>query len=259
MKAVILAGGLGTRLSEETNLKPKPMLEIGGMPIIWHIMRSYSAHGVNEFIICTGYKSAVIKEFFHSYFMYMSDVTFNFGNNSVKYHSPQVEDWKITVVDTGLHTMTGGRLSRIKKYIGSDEDFCVTYGDGLSDVDITEKIYFHRSHKKTSTLTAVLPPGRFGALEMNENSIVAFNEKPRGDGARVNGGFFVFNKDIFNYLQDDETILERYPLETLACENQLMAYKHNGFWHPIDTLRDLKAMQKLWDEGVAPWKRDNVF
>ena len=254
MKAVILAGGLGTRLSEETHLKPKPMLEIGGMPILWHIMRLYSAYDINEFIICAGYKSSTIKEYFSSYFMLMSDLTFDFQNNSVKHHKQRAENWKITVVDTGLNTMTGGRLSRVKEYLDFDDDFCLTYGDGLSNVNIKKTIEFHLAHKKIATLTAVYPPGRFGALEIKQKSVIAFNEKPRGDGARVNGGFFVFNRKIFNYLHDDNTTLEQEPLERLAVENQLMAYEHDDFWHPVDTLRDLQNMQRLWDNESAAWK-----
>lgn len=254
MKAVILAGGLGTRLSEETHLKPKPMVEIGGIPLLVHIMRLYSYHGINEFIICTGYKSHVIKDYFSSYYLNMSNVTFDFSKNNIEFHNSHAENWKVTIIDTGLNTMTGGRLARVKDYLVEEHDFCVTYGDGLSNVNIGQSIKFHRTHKKIATLTSVLPPGRFGALEIKHDMVSAFNEKPQGDGARVNGGFFVFNKEIFEFIKGDSTILEKDPLETLAVSQQLMAYEHNGFWHPVDTLRDLNAMQHLWQNNLAEWK-----
>lgn len=254
MKAVILAGGLGTRLSEETHLKPKPMLEIGGIPLLVHIMRLYAYYGVNEFIICAGYKAHIIKNYFSSYFLNMSNVTFDFSSNSTEFHNSRAENWKVTILDTGLNTMTGGRLARAEPFLCEEQDFCVTYGDGLSNVDIGRLIEFHRAHKKIATLTSVLPPGRFGALEMKQDMVAAFNEKPQGDGARVNGGFFVFNKEIFGFFKGDATILERSPLESLAELQQLMAYEHNGFWHPVDTLRDLNTMQHLWENDLAEWK-----
>lgn len=253
MKAVILAGGLGTRISEETHLKPKPMIEIGSKPILWHIMKIYSAHGVNEFIICCGYKSHTIKEFFANYFLYTSDVTFDMKENSMHVHHSASEPWKVTVVDTGEHTMTGGRLKRVQKYLGN-EDFCFTYGDGVSDVDISELIKFHKRNEKWATLTAVQPQGRYGALETDGNKVLHFQEKPKGDGSWVNGGFFVLNPKVINLIEDDSTIWERDPVETLCENNQLVAFKHNGFWQAMDTLRDKNYLESLWQSGKAPWK-----
>jgi len=253
MKAVILAGGYGTRISEETHLKPKPMIEIGGMPILWHIMKTYSFYGINDFIICCGYKGYVIKEYFANYFLHMSDVTFDMKNNSMDVHHKFAEPWNVTLIDTGLDTMTGGRLKRVQEYV-ENETFCCTYGDGLSNVDITGLINFHKSNKKIATLTAVQPPGRFGKLNIDKNKIINFQEKISGDGGWVNGGFFVFEQDIFDYLIEDTTILEREPLEKLAAKNQLQAYKHDGFWSPVDTLKEKIQMEELWDKNRAPWK-----
>lgn len=257
MKAVILAGGLGTRLSEETVLKPKPMVEIGGKPILWHIMKMYSVHGVHEFIICAGYKGYVIKEYFANYFLHMSDVTFNMADNSVTVHRKHAEPWKVTVVDTGEDTMTGGRLKRVSEFIGN-ETFCFTYGDGVSDVDISALIAFHRKQGKKATVTAVQPPGRYGALGFHEadaNLVHHFQEKPEGDGSWINGGFFVLEPLAIDYItQGDPTIWERQPLEGLAADNQLAAYRHRGFWRPMDTLRDKIQLEELWQTGKAPWK-----
>jgi len=257
MKAVILAGGLGTRISEETILKPKPMVEIGGKPILWHIMKSYSAHGINDFIICAGYRGYVIKEYFANYFLHTSDVTFDIARNSMEVHKRTADPWKVTIVDTGEETMTGGRLARVKSFL-NDETFCLTYGDGVADVNITELIAFHMRHGKIATLTAIQPPSRFGALGMSDDDaqlIEEFKEKPTGDGAWINGGFFVLNKDSFDYIKDgDATIWERGPMEALARERQLAAFKHNGFWKPMDTLRDRMELESLWDSGNAPWK-----
>ena len=254
MKVVILAGGLGTRISEETLLKPKPMIEIGNMPLIWHIMQIYSYHGIFDFIICCGYKGYVIKEFFSNYLMHMSDVTIDLRQNSINFHTKNVEPWKLTLVDTGDETMTGGRLKRVEHLLKNDEFFCLTYGDGLSDLDINALIKFHKDSKTIATLTAIHPPGRFGSLDIKDHSVVAFKEKPKGDGAMINGGFFVMNSKIFDYLVDDYTILEREPLERLANEKQLSAFKHNGFWFAMDTLRDKNTLEKYWTSGVAPWK-----
>ena len=253
MKAVILAGGLGSRISEETDTKPKPMIEIGGKPILWHIMKIYSAHGINDFIVCLGYKGYVIKEYFANYFLHMSDVTFDMEHNQMHVHQKNAEPWKVTLVDTGENTMTGGRLKRVKNYIG-DEDFCFTYGDGLSDVDISASIKFHREHKKLATLTAVKPAGRFGALDLDGNKIVKFQEKPKGDGGWINGGFFVLSPKVIDYIDNDETTWEQEPMKHLASEGQLNAYFHEGFWQPMDTLRDKKYLESLWQEGNAPWK-----
>ena len=254
MKAVILAGGLGTRISEETHLKPKPMIEIGGKPILWHILKSYSVHGVNDFIICCGYKGYVIKEYFANYFLHMSDVTFDIANNEMQVHHRYAEPWKVTLVDTGDETMTGGRLKRVAPYLQDEEVFCLTYGDGISDVDITELIAFHKMQGLKATLTATLPPGRFGALDLVGNKVRTFNEKPKGDGAMINGGFFVLSPVVIDYIQDDATIWERDPLEKLAAEGQLAAFQHHGFWQAMDTLRDKVHLEELWASGKAPWK-----
>jgi glucose-1-phosphate cytidylyltransferase len=254
MKAVILAGGLGTRISEETHLKPKPMIEIGGKPILWHILKSYSAHGVNDFIICCGYKGYVIKEYFANYFLHMSDVTFDMSNNEMQVHHRYAEPWRVTLVDTGEETMTGGRLKRVAPYLQDEEVFCFTYGDGLSDVNITELIEFHKAHGAKATLTATLPPGRFGALDIEGSMVSSFMEKPKGDGAMINGGFFVLSPKVLDYVTDDQTIWEREPLERLAQEGNLAAFPHHGFWQPMDTLRDKMHLEDLWQTGKAPWK-----
>jgi len=254
MKAVILAGGLGTRISEETDLKPKPMISIGGMPILWHIMKMYSHHGINDFIVCCGYKGYVIKEYFANYFLHMSDVTFNMSENRMIVHNQKVEPWKVTLVDTGEDTMTGGRLKRVASYLQEEEIFCLTYGDGLSDVNITDVIAFHRAQQVKATVTAVLPPGRFGALDVAGNRVKSFREKPQGDGANVNGGFFVLSKKVIDYISGDRTIWERGPIEKLAKEGELAAYQHGGFWQPMDTLRDKLRLEDLWQSGKAPWK-----
>jgi len=253
MKAVILAGGLGTRISEETTLKPKPLLEIGGMPILWHIMKFYSTHNINEFVICCGYKGYLIKEYFANYFLHMSDVTFDIKNNSMKVHQKFAEPWTVTLVDTGLESMTGGRLLRVKEYVDSTT-FCLTYGDGLSDIDISKLVQFHKNQKKLATVTAVRPPGRFGSLILDGNRVQKFVEKPSGDGNWINGGYFVLEPGIFDYLKDDNTIWEREPLENLSEEGQLSAYKHTGFWHAIDTLRDKNYLENLWKTNKAVWK-----
>jgi len=255
MKAVILAGGLGTRISEETESKPKPMIEIGGMPILWHILKLYSTHGVNDFIICCGYKGYVIKEYFANYFLHMSDVTFDMAHNKMEVHHRYAEPWKITLIDTGSDTMTGGRLKRVAQYVKDEEAFCFTYGDGVSDVNITELIDFHKSHGKKATLTAVYPPGRFGAIDIHINhQITSFKEKPKGDGGMINGGFFVLSPEVINLIKDDSTIWEREPLEGLAQQSEMMAYQHHGFWQPMDTLRDKNYLEELWSSGSAPWK-----
>jgi len=254
MKAVILAGGLGTRISEETDHKPKPMIEIGGKPILWHIMKIYSSYGINDFIVCCGYKGYVIKEFFANYFLHTSNVTFDLSSNSLHYHESNAEPWKVTLVDTGDSTMTGGRLLRVKRYLDECESFCLTYGDGLADIDISKLIDFHRSHGKVVTLTATTPPGRFGALEIVNSRITRFIEKPAGSEGRINGGFFVCNPGIFNFIDGDETILEREPLERLAEASELMSFEHNGFWQPMDTLRDKIYLSNLWSSTSPPWK-----
>lgn len=255
MKAVILAGGLGTRISEETAIKPKPMIEIGGMPILWHIMKMYSAHGINDFIICCGYKGYVIKEYFANYFLHMSDVTFDMTNNSMEVHQRNSERWKVTLVDTGDQTMTGGRLKRVAQYLDGDEAFCLTYGDGVSDVNIDALLAFHRAHGLLSTLTATYPPGRFGALDIDaKHRVTSFKEKPKGDGGMINGGFFVLSPKVIDLIEGDNTIFERGPLELLAERGQLAAYQHHGFWQPMDTLRDKVYLEALWDSGKAPWK-----
>ena len=253
MKAVILAGGLGTRISEETALRPKPMVEIGGKPILWHIMKSYSHHGIDDFIICLGYKGYVIKEYFANYYLHMGDVTFDMKDNRMEVHQSFAEPWRVTLVDTGEATMTGGRLKRVLPYVG-DEDFCLTYGDGVSDVDIGGLLETHRVHGKVATVTAVQPPGRFGALDFEADLITGFAEKPMGDGGWINGGFFVLTPEVGRYLGDDDTIWEREPMERLAAEGELAAHRHTGFWQPVDTLRDLHALQGLWDSGQAPWR-----
>ena len=254
MKVVILAGGFGTRLSEETYLKPKPMVEIGGKPILWHIMKIYSAFGFNEFIICLGYKGYMIKEYFSSYFLHQSDVTIDIKSNKIEVHNNVCEPWKVTLVDTGLNTMTGGRIKRIKNYV-KNETFMVTYGDGMGNIDLKKLLYFHKNHGKYATLTAVQPLGRFGALEINtKDEITNFQEKPKGDKAWINGGFFVLEPQIFDYIKGDETIWEREPLEKLAKDGQLAAYKHKGFWMCMDTLRDKKELETLWNSGNPPWK-----
>jgi glucose-1-phosphate cytidylyltransferase len=254
MKVIILAGGFGTRLSEETALKPKPMIEIGGKPILWHIMKTYSHYGYNDFIICLGYKGYLIKEYFANYFLHMADVTFDIANNCMEVHQQKAEPWKVTLVDTGLNTMTGGRIKRILPYIGN-EPFMVTYGDGVSDVDIKSLVDFHKSHKSIGTMTAVQPSGRFGALDISaENKIISFKEKPKGDGSWINGGFFVFQPEIFNYIDGDSTVFERNPLENLAKQENLYSYKHSGYWKPMDTLREKNELENLWSSGKAPWK-----
>jgi glucose-1-phosphate cytidylyltransferase len=254
MKAVILAGGLGTRISEETSLRPKPMVEVGGKPILWHIMKIYSAHGVNDFVICCGYKGYVIKEYFANYFLHMSDVTFDMSNqNSMQIHQQFAEPWKVTLVDTGENTQTGGRLKRIRHYV-QDDDFCFTYGDGVSNINITELIAFHKKHGKQATVTAVQPPGRFGALDLNGTSVKKFVEKPHGDGMYINGGFFVLSPKVIDLIEDDSSIWERTPLERLAKSNQLEAFLHQDFWQPMDTLRDKQHLEELWSSGKAPWK-----
>ncbi len=253
MKAVILAGGLGTRISEETHLKPKPMIEVGGRPVLWHVMKIYSAHGVNEFIICAGYKGYIIKEYFANYFLHMSDVTFDMRGNSMEVHQRRSEPWRVTVVDTGEGTMTGGRLKRVQKYIG-DEAFCFTYGDGVGDIDIGKLVALHKSEGRMATLTGVQPPGRYGALEIDGNSVVRFQEKPEGDGAWINGGFFVLEPSVIELIADDSTVWERKPLEELAAREQLGIHKHRGFWQPMDTLRDKTLLEELWAGGRAPWK-----
>lgn len=253
MKAVILAGGLGTRISEETTLKPKPMVEIGGKPILWHIMKTYSFYGINEFIICCGYKGYVIKEYFANYFLHMSNVTFDMLNNKMEVHQNNAEPWRVTLVDTGEQTMTGGRLARVREYLDG-EDFCFTYGDGVSDVNISDLVAFHKKNKLKATLTAVQPPGRFGSLNLDGDRITGFQEKPVGDGGWINGGFFVCSPDVLNYIDGDETLWERQPLERLAAENNLAAYFHKGFWQPMDTLRDKNHLEELWAANKAPWK-----
>jgi glucose-1-phosphate cytidylyltransferase len=254
MKAVILAGGLGTRLSEETSIKPKPMVEIGGKPILWHIMKTYSAHGINDFIICCGYKGYVIKEYFANYFLHMSDVTFDMNENTMHVHHKRAEPWKVTLVDTGDNSMTGGRLKRVADHLRDEEAFCFTYGDGVGDINITELIDFHKDNGKLATLTATFPPGRFGALDIQNGQVKSFQEKPRGDGAMINGGFFVLSPKVIDYIDDDSTTWEQYPLKKLAEDNQLMAYEHHGFWQPMDTLRDKHYLDELWQGASAPWK-----
>lgn len=254
MKAVILAGGLGTRISEETHLKPKPMIEIGGKPILWHIMKLYSAHGVNEFVICCGYKGYLIKEYFANYFLHMSDVTFDMAQNSMEVHQRKAEPWRVTLIDTGENTLTGGRLKRVSDYIKDEEAFCFTYGDGVSNVDIRASIEFHRRHAKMATVTAVQPPGRYGALDRSGEQVTGFSEKPRGDGGAINGGFFVLSPKVLDLIEGDQSSWEGGPLVELAARGELMAFEHKGFWHPMDTLRDKNHLEELWRTGEAPWK-----
>jgi glucose-1-phosphate cytidylyltransferase len=254
MKAVLLAGGLGTRISEETYLKPKPMIEIGGKPILWHIMKMYSGHGVNEFIVCCGYRGYLIKEYFANYFLHMSDVTFDMSNNEMKVHQKNAEPWKVTLIDTGEDTLTGGRLKRVSEHVRTEESFCFTYGDGLSDVDISASILFHEKHGKLATVTAVTPPGRYGALVCSGDQVIRFSEKPRGDGGMINGGFFVLSPKCLDFIEGDKTTWESGPLDELASIGQMMAYEHKGFWQPMDTLRDKNHLEQLWLSGNAPWK-----
>ena len=254
MKAVILAGGLGTRLSEETSSRPKPMVEIGGKPILWHIMKMYSFYGVNEFIICCGYKGYFIKEYFANYFLHMSDVTFDMSNNKMDVHKQGAEPWVVTLVDTGNDSMTGGRLLRVKDYLDKEEPFCLTYGDGVSDVDIAEVISFHNQHGKLATLMATYPPGRFGALDISNGMVENFKEKPKGDGGLINGGFFVLNPKVIDLITDDSTVWEKEPLQMLAGQGELMAFEHKGFWQPMDTLRDKVYLEELWKNNNATWK-----
>jgi len=255
MKAVILAGGLGTRLSEETVIRPKPMVEIGGKPILWHIMKMYSHHSINEFIICCGYKGYIIKEYFANYFLHMSDVKFNMVGNQMHVHEERAEPWIVTLVDTGDASMTGGRLSRVKEHLQDQQEFCFTYGDGVSDLDISQTINFHREHGKLATLTATYPPGRFGALDISNGLVQSFKEKPKGDGGMINGGFFVLNPKVFDLIDGDTCVWENYPLKTLANRGQLMAFEHDGFWQPMDTLRDKLFLEQLWQAKKAPWKK----
>jgi glucose-1-phosphate cytidylyltransferase len=253
MLAVILAGGLGTRISEETHLKPKPMIEVGGRPVLWHILKIFSAHGINDFVICVGYKGYVIKEYFANYFLHMSDVTFDLKNNRMEVHEKHAEPWRVTIVDTGEETQTGGRLKRVRGYLGN-EPFCFTYGDGLADVDVGALVKFHRAHGKLATITAVQPPGRYGALQIEKEFVRDFHEKPLGDGAWINGGFFVLDPEVVDRIPDDASIWEREPMESLTRDGQLAAFKHDGFWRPMDTLRDKSQLEELWQNGKAPWK-----
>jgi glucose-1-phosphate cytidylyltransferase len=254
MKAVILAGGRGTRLSEETGTRPKPMVEIGGRPILWHILKMYAHHGVNEFVICCGYKGYILKEYFANYFLHMSDVTFDMRSNEMQVHHKRAEPWKVTLVDTGDNSMTGGRLLRVADFLRNEEAFCLTYGDGVSDVDIAATIEFHRAHGKAATLTATYPPARFGALEVKNRQVLSFQEKPMGESGRINGGFFVLSPRVLQLVKDDSTVWEQEPLATLAAQGELMAYEHEGFWLPMDTLRDKHQLEELWASGRAPWK-----
>lgn len=254
MKAVILAGGFGTRISEETHLTPKPMITIGGRPILWHLLKLYSSHGINEFIICCGYKGYVIKEYFANYFLHMSDVTFDIESNQMEVHLKKAEPWKVTLVDTGDTTQTGGRLKRVVEYVRHEDAFCFTYGDGLADVDILAEIDFHKRHGRLATVLAVQPPGRYGAIARSGDRVTHFIEKPRGDGGLINGGFFVLSPKVFELIQGDDTIWEAEPLSLLVSKGELMAFEHRGFWQPMDTLREKKILQQLWDSGQAPWK-----
>lgn len=254
MKAVLLAGGLGTRLSEETTIRPKPMVEIGGRPILWHIMKLYSHHGINDFVVCCGYKGYVIKEYFANYFLHMSDVTFDMSANKMEVHERHAEPWRVTLVDTGDDTMTGGRLKRVASHIQDDEAFCFTYGDGLSDVNIGASIEFHLQHGRHATVTAVLPPGRYGAIECAGDQVTRFVEKPRGDGGLINGGFFVLSPAVLDYIDGDEISWEGRPLARLSADGEMMAFEHSGFWQPMDTLRDKNMLEELWSSGKAPWK-----
>lgn len=254
MKAVILAGGLGTRISEETAVRPKPMVEIGGKPILWHIMKMYSAHGINDFVICCGYKGYVIKEYFANYFLHMSDVTFDMANNQMEVHQRYAEPWKVTLVDTGDASMTGGRLKRVANYVKDEAAFCFTYGDGVSDINISRLVEYHLKSKVKATITATAPPGRFGVLDISQGKVNSFLEKPRGDGALINGGFFVLSPSVLDYIEGDHTVWEKEPLERLALEGHLAAYQHDGFWQPMDTLRDKTLLEELWQSNKAPWK-----
>jgi glucose-1-phosphate cytidylyltransferase len=254
MKAVIFAGGFGTRISEETDLKPKPMIEIGGKPMLWHIMKMYSKYGVNDFIICCGYKGYVIKEYFANYFLHQSDVTFHMSENRMEVHNRRTEPWKVTLVDTGESAQTGGRLLAVSQFLNNDESFCLTYGDGVSDVDIAASIKFHEEHGKLATVTSVFPPGRFGALEIEGSSVKSFMEKPKGDGGMINGGFFVLSPKVLNRIEGPETFWEHEPLKSLAVDGELMAFEHQGFWQPMDTLRDKMLLEGLWANNKAPWK-----
>ncbi|MBJ7279914.1 MAG: glucose-1-phosphate cytidylyltransferase [Candidatus Nanopelagicales bacterium] len=255
MKAVILAGGLGTRISEETHLKPKPMIEIGGMPILWHIMKMYSTHDINEFVICCGYRGYVIKEYFNNYLLHKSDITFDMASNEIEVHHRDIEPWKVTLVDTGENTMTGGRLKRVSNFIKNESEFCFTYGDGVSDVDIRRSIDFHRKHGKLGTVLAVQPPGRYGSLDLIGEKVSGFIEKPKGDAGYINGGFFILSPKCLEFIENDQTSWEGFPLMELAKKGELMSYRHNGFWQAMDTLRDKVYLEELWASGVAPWKR----
>jgi len=254
VKAVILAGGLGTRISEETHIKPKPMIDIGGKPILWHVMKIYSAHGVNDFVICCGYKGYVIKEYFANYFLHMSDVTFDMAKNKMQVHHQKAEPWQVTLVDTGEDTLTGGRLKRVANYVKDEDAFCFTYGDGVADIDISAEITFHKQHGKWATVTAVQPPGRYGALQMDGSKVAAFTEKPRGDGGLINGGFFVLSPKCLDLIEGDQSSWEGEPLIKLSAMGQMMAYEHGGFWQPMDTLRDKNLLEDFWRSGKAPWK-----
>jgi glucose-1-phosphate cytidylyltransferase len=254
MKAVILAGGLGTRISEETHLKPKPMIEVGGRPILWHILKMYSSHGINDFVICCGYKGYMIKEYFANYFLHMSDVTFDMQLNQMEVHHKKAEPWRVTLVDTGEDTQTGGRLKRVAEYVEDEEAFCFTYGDGVADVDITAEVTFHRQHGKLATVLAVQPPGRYGALELSGKKVTEFIEKPRGDGGLINGGFFVLSPSVLSLIAGDHTSWEDVPLRQLSAKGELMAFYHTGFWQPMDTLREKNLLEELWGSGKAPWK-----
>jgi glucose-1-phosphate cytidylyltransferase len=254
MKAVILAGGLGTRISEESHLRPKPMIEIGGRPILWHIMKIFSAHGIHDFVICLGYKGYVIKEYFANYFLHSSDVTFDMVNNRMEVHQNNAEPWRVTLVDTGEETQTGGRLRRVRGFLDGEEDFCFTYGDGVADVDITALVAFHRKHERLASVTAVQPPGRFGALKCEAGRVAGFEEKPHGDGGWINGGFFVLKPRVIDLIEGDSTAWEREPMQRLAAQGELMAYEHDGFWQPMDTLREKMHLEALWQSGQVPWK-----
>jgi glucose-1-phosphate cytidylyltransferase len=253
MKTVILAGGVGSRLSEETQVRPKPMVEIGGKPILWHIMKIYAAHGLKDFIVCLGFRGYVIKEYFANYCLHLSDVTFDLGRNEIKIHEQRAEDWRVTLVDTGAETMTGGRIKRVADHI-KENSFCMTYGDGLADVDISQLLQFHRQHGRLATVTAIQPPGRFGALRLCGDQVEGFQEKPLGEGGWINGGFFVLNRDVIHLIEGDRTLWEQEPLETLAAQGELAAYRHEGFWQPMDTLRDKNHLESLWASDQAPWK-----
>jgi len=254
MKAVIFAGGFGTRISEETDNIPKPMIRIGHKPILWHIMKTYSSYGINEFIICCGYKGYIIKEYFANYFLHMSDITFNIKENQMEVHQERAEPWTVTLVDTGEETMTGGRLKRVEQYIKNDDVFCLTYGDGVSDININKLIEHHKKQKTLATLTAVYPPGRFGSLDISNGKVATFQEKPKGDGSRINGGFFVLSPKVLDLIENDTTVWEQEPMEILAKQGEMSAFEHNGFWQPMDTLRDKNYLEELWETGEAPWK-----